>query len=265
MNYVDPLEAIWMHALHRLGWTLRRDDEVFASWDGKGTLTICTPAGFDPDDTLAQMVLHEICHCICQGPDNFDKPDFGLENIDYRDLQQEYTCHRLQAALTDPHGLRDMLQPATEHLPHYLALPEDPLDHLSQIAWEQSRTEPWRSVLDEALSATSELARVVAPLAPGTLWDRWIDRRLGPEDCRPCGACCHRGFHRVEVADDEDVPRTVVDDFGRHLPRPNGDCVHLGQPDNACAIYAGRPRSCSDLVIGGSACREARRRANVDR
>ena len=84
------------------------------------------------------------------------------------------------------------------------------------------------------------------------------------EDCRSCGACCHLGFHRVEVEEAEGIPECAVDDFGRHLPRPNGSCVHLEQPEHSCRIYEQRPRSCRDFVIGGPACLEARSRASVD-
>jgi len=261
MTYLDPLDAIWLDAARRLGWRVVRDDAVFASWDGAGTLTICTEAGFDPDDCLAQMILHEICHAIVQAPGGLERPDWGLENIDGRDLEREYDCHRLQAALTAPHGLRDVLQPTTEHRSFYLALPDDPFEKVSRETFFRARQEPWHSVLQDALAATSALARAVADRAPSTIWDRWVDRSLSVEDCRECGACCHRGFHRVEVEADEDIPGTITDDFGRHLPRPDGVCVHLEERGNTCRIYERRPRSCRDLEIGGSACREARRRA----
>lgn len=251
-------DAIWLQAIDRLGWRLERSDEVFASWDGDRTLTICTPAGFDPDDCLAQMVLHEICHALTQGPDALARPDWGMENIDDRDLSAEYACHRLQAALTAPYGLRDVLQPTTEHRPYYLGLPTEPLQARDHAAWRWAHEAPWADVLDDALEQTAVLARQHADRT-GTIWARFTEVL----DCRACGACCREGFHRVEV-DDLTLPGVEIDTFGAHLPRPDGRCVHLSrQAPWTCAIYEGRPTGCSELPIGGDSCWEARKRVKA--
>ena len=313
MIYLDPADAIWMRAMKRLGWKLRRDDAVYASWDGVDTLTICTPDEFDPDDCLAQMVLHEIAHAIVAGPELYKVQDWGLENIDDRDLVNEQGCHRLQAWLLGRWGLQWVLSPATDHRPYYFALPNDPMapgsDPAIPIA-NQARLralqEPWNSVLEEAFAATAALAALV-PRDSGTIWDRALpphptrlppraegrcggcawrddeglclqaDQRVAAEqsacvrweppltleDCKRCGACCGEGFHRVEPeASEAALPGAVTDEFGPHLPRPEGRCVQL-EDSGLCAIYPARPRSCRELEPNGPACREARWRVGL--
>jgi hypothetical protein len=76
-DYRDPLDQIWLHTAERLGMRVERSDEVYASWDGRGTLTLSSAAHFDPDDSLAQLILHEICHALCQGPENGGPPRTG--------------------------------------------------------------------------------------------------------------------------------------------------------------------------------------------
>ena len=51
-NYCDPLDTIWLHAASKMGMRVVRDDQVFASWDGAGTLTVGTP------ETLAVSYTH---------------------------------------------------------------------------------------------------------------------------------------------------------------------------------------------------------------
>ena len=246
-------DAIWVQLVRDLGWALRRDDAVFASWDGDRTLTICTEAGFDPDDCLAQMVLHEICHALVQ--DQLDQPDWGMENIDDRDLEAEYACHRVQAALLNPYGLRRVLQPTTDHRPYYLGLPDKPLLERDHAAFHRAARGPWTALLDEALERTAIVAREHQHVE-GTIWARF-DEVL---DCRVCGACCREGFDRVEV-EDISLPGVLLEPFGPHLPRPDGKCVHLSQDRPwTCAIYEQRPTGCSELEPGGENCWIARKR-----
>ena len=51
-RYTDPLEVVWVETARRLGMRLVRSGEVYASWDGAGTLTLSTPDAFDADDLL---------------------------------------------------------------------------------------------------------------------------------------------------------------------------------------------------------------------
>ena len=180
-SYQDPLELIWLRCVERLGWRLERSSEVFASWDGHGTLTLSDQANMDPDDTLAQLIFHEVCHALVEGPNGWAQPDWGLENIDARHLVNELACHRAQAALSTPYGLRGFLAVTTDWRPHYDALPKEPmapcafagaLDEqargLAQAGLKRAQSEPWQSTLSEALSATQALVKLTAPFASAT-------------------------------------------------------------------------------------------------
>ena len=177
LPYVDPVDQIWLCCAQRLGMTVRRSDAVFASWDGVDTLTISTPDGFDPDDSLAQMILHELCHALVESPGGMTKRDWGLENVDQRDLSREHACHRLQAALLTPHGLRTLLGPTTEHRPYYDALPPDPLSDDGDLAvwparegYKRAMSGDWSAAIAESLAATAAVAVAVRAFASGTLW-----------------------------------------------------------------------------------------------
>ena len=52
-RYRDPLELIWLRAAEQLGMRVERSPDVYASWDGKDTLTLAGSADFDADDSLA--------------------------------------------------------------------------------------------------------------------------------------------------------------------------------------------------------------------
>ena len=198
LPYQDPADLIWLRTAEQIGWTVERSTEVFASFDGRGTLRISTPEDFDPDDCLAQMVLHEICHALVQGPENLNKPDFGMENIDDSDLLAEHACHRLQAALLDPFGLRQALAPTTDHRPYYSALPvwpcrgDEPAAVSARAGLKRAQEGPWAELLTQALSATAALADTVRHI-PGSLWSQSLLRHpLGlppsaePRDCSAC-------------------------------------------------------------------------------
>ena len=125
-TYLDPLDAIWLTVAARVGFRVERSAEVYASTDGKGAMTIGTPSTLDPDDCLAQMILHELCHSLIEGAESLGVPDFGLDNESERHVVREHACLRLQAWLTDKHGLRQALAPTTDFRSYYDDLPEDP-------------------------------------------------------------------------------------------------------------------------------------------
>ncbi|MGD8861515.1 MAG: hypothetical protein PVI30_16015 [Myxococcales bacterium] len=171
-RYRDPLDEVWLHAAQELGLRIERSDSVYASYDGRGTLTLSTVAHFDPDDSLAQLIFHELCHALVAGPHAMRKPDWGLSNTDDRDLTLEHACHRLQAALADQHGLRRLLAVTTDHRPYWDALPEDPLADgddraiaLARGAFTRARQPPFGPVLQRALQRTARVAEVVAEVA----------------------------------------------------------------------------------------------------
>ena len=112
-----------------------------------------------------------------EAPEGVSKPDWGLENIDSRDLVREHACHRLQARLLAPHGLREMLGPTTEHRPYYDALPTDPLAPgddpaiaAAVSAHHRAVTGPWAEPIQAALRATAAVAAAVRPFSGGSLW-----------------------------------------------------------------------------------------------
>ncbi|MEO8498520.1 MAG: YkgJ family cysteine cluster protein, partial [Planctomycetota bacterium] len=80
VTYQDPLDLIWIQAARSLGVIVERNPDVFASWDGAGVLRIGTAETLDADDSLAQMILHELCHLLVEGPEAIQLPDWGLEN-----------------------------------------------------------------------------------------------------------------------------------------------------------------------------------------
>lgn len=198
-RYDDPLDLLWLHCARRLGMTVVRSREVFAAWDGKGTLTIADERDYDADDCLAQLIFHEICHALVAGPEAWTQADWGLCNRDDRHIASEFATHRLQAALADRHGLRVFMGPTTEHRPYYDGLPDDalgPNDALgpgepdgpkgmtgqgsgadeairaaARSGWERAISAPWSEPIEDALAATASIARALGAAAPeGALW-----------------------------------------------------------------------------------------------
>lgn len=236
--YRDPVDEVWLRTADRLGMTVARSDEVFASWDGVSELTISTPAGFDPDDCLAQMIFHELCHALVQGPGGRAQRDWGLENIDDRDLVREYACHRLQAALLDPWGLREVLAPTTDHRPYYEALPanplapgDDPAIALAKAAWPEATTGPWGPVIQDALRATADIAAALRQIGTDSLWAAALPRHptgLPPADTdRRCGGCAWFSGGQCGRASAETGPEQAACRYW-HAPLAAADCAGCG-------------------------------------
>lgn len=185
LRYTDPLELIWMRAAASMGIEVQRDPEVFAAWDGNGILRIGTPETLDADDSLAQMILHEVCHALVEGPDSLSLPDWGLNMLRREDRVHEHACLRLQAALTKEYGLRSMLAPTTDFRVYYDALPDDPLtdehpDSAIEMAlegFERAKNGDWSAAIDEALRLTSQLATIICKIASeNSIWLRFEHR-----------------------------------------------------------------------------------------
>jgi len=170
-SYLDPLDAIWLTVAARIGFRVERSAEVYASTDGKGIMTIGAPSTLDPDDCLAQMILHELCHSLIEGAESLGVPDFGLDNESARDVVREHACLRLQAWLTEKYGLRKVLAPTTDFRGYYDRLPEDPLaddaDPATVTAKQgatRSQEAPWAPHLGEGLEATAKVLKVAGKL-----------------------------------------------------------------------------------------------------
>ena len=201
-RYEDPVDLIWLRAAADLGLNIERSNDAYAAYDGKGTLTIADAADFDPDDCVAQMIFHEICHWLVAGIHGKHMSDWGLSNVDDRDLVYEYAAHRVQAALAGPYGLRGFMAVTTDWRPYWDALPEDPLVDgddpaikFAQSAFHLAQQPPFVAVLTRSLSATAAIADVVRGLVePSTLWSVTRSRhRLGSlmssDDDLCCGSC----------------------------------------------------------------------------
>ena len=176
-TYSDPLDLVWLHAATRMGMRVERSAEVNASWSGDGVLTIGTPETLDPDDSLAQMILHEACHALVEGPESLSKLDWGLQNNPDKKAH-EHACLRLQAALADQVGMRSFFASTTMFRAYYDALPADPLAEgddpaiaMAREAWEQANDGPWGVALREALNRTAQIAQALDGVAPvDSLW-----------------------------------------------------------------------------------------------
>jgi hypothetical protein len=205
-RYVDPVDEIWLAAAKRLGLRVERSDGVYAAYDGQGTLTLAGREHFDPDDSLAQLIFHELCHALVAGEAAMRAPDWGLCNTDGSDLVREHACHRLQAALSARHGLRELFAVTTDHRAYWDALPEDPLAapagspedpaiELARAAWLRARRGAWAETLEAALAATQAVSAAVRPFAAqDSLWrtTRALHRSgfpLARDGSQRCGDC----------------------------------------------------------------------------
>lgn len=176
-RYLDPVEVIWLATARRLGLTVRRDPSIFSRTNGEGGLWLGPRDDLDADDSVCQMIFHELCHWITNGVASARIEDWGFPLSD-RDDPREYACLRLQAALADRHGLRDMLGPTGAYRRYYDQLPPDPLGPvatprhgldedqirlLAQDALRRSEQAPFQPAIHEALAATAQIRDAVTP------------------------------------------------------------------------------------------------------
>ena len=170
--YRDPLSEVWIAAAHKIGLKVERTADAFAHSDGKGGLHIATEEHLDADDCLAQMIFHELCHSLVEGPEAFETPDWGLDNRHDEHHFREHAALRVQATLSGRVGLRDVLGPTTDFRAFYDALGLDPLagtqdesTALAKRALRRAATNPWWPHLERALQATAEIVTVAAKWA----------------------------------------------------------------------------------------------------
>lgn len=173
-RYVDPCEAIWLATATRLGIHIRRSPLVFSATDGSGRLQLSTRDDLDPDDCLAQMLLHEICHWCTNGEESFQERDWGFAldgPVDWR----EHAGLRLQAWLADQVQMRTMFGPTGDFRQYYDRIPADPLAPIDDSEWEitvvrgareaiaRIQQPPWHPHVLQAMGATAQLRAVLAP------------------------------------------------------------------------------------------------------
>jgi hypothetical protein len=121
------IDQIWIDAAARCGFRVERGVAAYATTDGDLVISIGARPLLDVDDSLAQLVFHELCHALVQGEDNWRKADWGLDNTTDRDDDREAACLRLQAHWADRHDLRAAMAPTTPWKTYYAALPAHPL------------------------------------------------------------------------------------------------------------------------------------------
>src|SRR5215468_1111202 len=226
-RYLDPLAQIWLAAARRIGLRVERTPDAYAATDGRGTLAIGDDAALDADDSLAQMLFHELCHSLVEGEDAFARPDWGMDNTGPDHDWREHACLRVQYVLAGRHGLRGLFAPTTDFRAFWdqlagdvLADRADPSVQAAITGLRRAALPPWAPALDDALAATTQIAQIAArfaaPAADTTpsLWHAIVappaphPTGLPPGDaagsCATCawrtGARCRQAAARVDPA-----------------------------------------------------------------
>ncbi len=266
-RYDDPVDAIWVAAAARLGIVVERTSDAYAAYDGSGRLALASREHFDADDSLAQMILHELCHALVAGACATERADWGLSNHDDRDLVQEHACQRLQASLAQRHGVGALFAVTTDHRPYWDALPSNPLaagdDPAIAVAREalaRARTSAWFQVIDEALRKTADIADAVRPDADGaSLWAKTLPRHatgfvLGTNPSETCGECAwsHAASERARAL------------RCRQAERERAPVQRVRASDAGCVRWEPKLRI-EDCRACGACCREGYHVAPVGR
>lgn len=169
-RYVDPLAQVWIGTARRIGLRIVRTADAYAHTDGRGTLAIGDDGQLDADDSLAQMIFHELCHSLVEGEDAFRAIDWGMDNTGPDHDFREHACLRAQWVLTGRLGLRVLFAPTTEfrttfwnHLSgDVLADRTDPSVQLAIVALRRATQPPWAPHLEQALVASANIAGAAA-------------------------------------------------------------------------------------------------------
>lgn len=270
-QYEDPLARVWLNCAESIGFKVVRSTEAYASSDGRGSLLIATADQFDPDDTLAQMIFHELCHALIEGETGEQTPDWGLDNTRMGNPWREHACLRLQAWLAGNVGLRDFLAPTTDfRVTFWDSLPADPFTASPDSggrrerscvaarigAWRASQPR-WEPHLAAALKASARIAdcvpkRVVHPdrQATETLPSLW-NTATPPPPQHPAGHAPVASYHAKNGCKDCAWSFASRGRWHcRHAPR-----ISLGPDEPACTRH--EPIDELDCQTCGACCREA--------
>ncbi|MDQ3371031.1 MAG: YkgJ family cysteine cluster protein [Myxococcota bacterium] len=178
-KYIDPLAQVWLGAARRIGLRVERTPDAYAATDGNGTLAIAEDRALDADDSLAQMIFHELCHSLVEGEESFAKRDWGMDNTGPDHDWREHACLRVQWVLTGRHGLRALFAPTTDFRAFWDALSGDVLADRTDAGVQaaiaglrRAAQPPWAPALSEALAATARIAAAAAGFTtdPRVLW-----------------------------------------------------------------------------------------------
>jgi hypothetical protein len=274
-RYDDPLALVWIACAERVGFRIERTPHAYASTDGRGTIFIGTDDILDPDDSLAQMILHELCHALVEGEAGERQVDWGLVGSGGRNPWREHACLRLQAYLADSVGLRDFFAPTTDfRVSFWESLPADPFTASPKeggrrerscvaarlAAWRASQHR-WAPHLDEALAASAAIAALVprvkhnanaGPDACGesampSLWTKAAE----PPTRHPAGHAPIAAYHS---------DRGCTGCAWAFIERRGLRCRHapgVRLPSDAPACSRFEPADELDCLTCGACCREA--------
>ena len=121
----EAITSLWMSVAAEAGWQVIRTTDAYASSDGAGRISIAVDEALDGDDAPAQLIFHELCHALTQGPPSWAQPDWGLSNTDTRDVVAEHACLCVHVLLTAPFALRAAMAPTTEYRAYHDGLDLD--------------------------------------------------------------------------------------------------------------------------------------------
>jgi hypothetical protein len=210
---------VWLGAARAIGLRISRTPDAYAATDGRGTLAIATDDALDADDSLAQMIFHELCHSLVEGEASFSAPDWGMDNSGPDHDWREHACLRVQWVLTGRYGLRTVFAPTTDFRAFWDRLSGNVLADRTErsvqaaiAALRRADQAPWAPALRDALVATAAIASAAAPFAAtDTLWSGVTPSPpLHPTglplgDAGTCGDCAwryeQRGVARCRQAD----------------------------------------------------------------
>jgi Fe-S-cluster containining protein len=171
---------VWVGSARKIGLRVIRTPDAYAATDGRGTLAIGTDEALDADDSLAQMIFHELCHSLVEGEESFQRADWGMDNTGPDHDWREHACLRVQWVLTGRYGLRTLFAPTTDFRTSFWdRLSGDVLEDRSDrsvqaaiAALRRAAHPPWGPHLAEALAATARIAKEAGALAtePDVLW-----------------------------------------------------------------------------------------------
>jgi hypothetical protein len=243
-RYIDPLAQVWLEAARRIGLRVVRTPDAYAATDGRGALAIGDDAALDADDSLAQMIFHELCHSLVEGEDAFARPDWGMDNTGPDHDWREHACLRVQWLLAGRHGLRALLAPTTDFRAFWnqlsgdvLADRSDPSVPAAILGLGRADKPPWAPALGDALAATAQIAQVAARFSGGAAASS-AALVAGPAAAPTTGAAT-----AISAAEPAPLWRGVV---APPAPHPTG--LPAGEAAGSCATCAWR---------AGSRCRQA--------
>src|SRR3569623_609335 len=245
----DAITSLWMSVAAEAGWQVIRTTDAYASSDGAGRISIGVDEVLDADDAPAQLIFHELCHALTQGPDTWSRPDWGLSNADTRDVVAEHACLCVQVLLSAPFALVSAMAPTTEYRTYHDGLDANEIAASDEAAPSRARAAlalPGNAKLRDShirgqMATRAALNETVLPA------ERTLDRHpmgfaWGPAE-QSCGTCAwfYRGGRGPAV------------ERCRQSARGEGDGERTTSSARACERWEA-PVDCQAC---GACCREA--------